>query len=70
MQRRAGEGTVRFTGDRVGVEERCHGEGHTVLHTWLQVRDHDLLFVRHNQSELQHRQTSHKHRRLITLGVM
>ena len=50
----AGECTVRFTGDMVGVEECCHRDAHTVLYTWLQVHDHFLFTVRQIQSELKH----------------
>lgn len=54
MLRTAGEGALRSAGHGVGVEEHCHGDGDAVLHTWLQVLDDDIIFVRKTQPELQH----------------
>lgn len=54
MLRTAGEGAARFTGQRRGLEEGFHGDGDTVLHTWLQVRDDHVVLVTKVQTELQH----------------
>lgn len=51
---------MRRAAHGVGVEERLHGDGHAVLHTWLQVPDDDLLFVGDAQPELQPGASTHK----------
>lgn len=61
--RRTGEGAAVFAGDAVLVYEGHEGDGDAVLHTWLQVRDHDLLLVG-IQFELKHRtETTKRHQR-------
>lgn len=54
MLRTAGEGAARFTGHGRGREEGFHGDGDTVLHTWLQVGDDRVVLVTKSQTELQH----------------